>query len=120
LAAPAGPACNWDSSAVYGAHIGVVFSTVTNLGLTGYYRAKGTNYPFFRELAAVGGYPAVAYDSVGDRSSKGACDIAVGTSDRETVAIAIQQSNDKIGEKDACESARDVAASVIGNLRGGK
>ncbi|WP_406638252.1 DUF3558 domain-containing protein [Amycolatopsis sp. WGS_07] len=113
---PVGPACGWFSQA----QIVVVFPNIDKLGLTSVYGAKGDAYPFFLPLAPVDGYPIVAYGGRDHRASDGECDVALGTSDRETAVVSITQSAAHKGEKDPCESARDVAEKVLGNLRGGR
>lgn len=110
-----GPGCGWFAQA----QVAVVFPDINNLGLTSFYRAKDRIYRFFLALAPVDGYPAVAYGEDDNRASRGECDIAVGISDRETVVVSIRQSPAHQGEKDPCDSARDVAQKVLGNLRGG-
>ncbi|WP_409185133.1 DUF3558 domain-containing protein [Amycolatopsis sp. VS8301801F10] len=113
---PSGPACGWFSRA----KIVVLFPAIDKLGLTSVYRAKGGAYPFFLPLAPVDGYPIVAYGVDDPRESRGECNVALGTSDRETVELSITQSPAHKGEKDPCESARGVAEKVLGNLRGGR
>nr|WP_202507257.1 DUF3558 domain-containing protein [Amycolatopsis rubida] len=117
LNAPAGPSCAWHSQA----HVIVTFSNVDNLGLTSYYRAKGTVYPFFMPLDPIGGYPIVAYGQIDLRASKAQCEVALGTSDRDTVAVSVTQSPQNRGANgDACESAHQVAGLVLSNLKGGR
>lgn len=111
-----GPGCGWFSQA----HLVVLFPNVDKLGLTSIYRAKGGTYPFFAPLAPVDGYPVVAYGIEDVRARLGECNVALGTSDRETVDVSITQSPAHKGEKDPCESAREVAGKVLGNLRGGR
>lgn len=113
---PVGPACGWFAQAT----VAVLYPTINKLGLTSVYRAKGRAYPFFLPLAPIDGYPVVAYGEDDPRASRGECDVAMGTSDRETVVVSITQSAARKGEKDPCESARDVAEKVLGNLRGGR
>ncbi|WP_275292778.1 DUF3558 domain-containing protein [Amycolatopsis sp. La24] len=111
-----GPGCGWFSQA----QIVVLFPNVDKLGLTSVYRAKGNAYPFFVPLAPVDGYPVVAYGTEDVRARLGECNVALGTSDRETIDVSITQSPAHKGEKDPCESAREVAEKVLGNLRGGR
>ncbi|WP_290051302.1 DUF3558 domain-containing protein [Amycolatopsis solani] len=117
LEAPAGPSCSANPPQVTQASVLVIFTNVSNRGLTGVYEAK---YRFFLPLAPVDGYPAVAYGLADDRAGRGRCQIAIGTSDTQTVDIAVGQSEANIGKKDPCEAARDVASLVLGNLRGAK
>jgi hypothetical protein len=117
LKAPAGPSCSANPPQVTQASVLVIFSNVSDRGLTGVYEAR---YRFFLPLAAVDGYPVVAYGLADDRASRGRCQIAIGTSDTQTVDIGIGQSEENIGKKDPCESARNVASYVLGNIRGVK
>ncbi len=95
----------------------MIFNKVNDRGLTGVYQAK---YKFFLPLEPVDGYPVVAYGLVDDRASRGGCQIAIGTSDKQTVDVGVTQSEENIGKKDPCEAARGVASYVLSNLRGGK
>ncbi|WP_370934230.1 DUF3558 domain-containing protein [Amycolatopsis sp. cg13] len=113
---PGGPGCGWFSQA----QIVIVFPNVDKLGLTSVYRARGGAYPFFQPLAPVDGYPVVAYGTADLRARLGECNVALGTSDRETLDVSISQSPAHKGEKDPCESARGVAEQALGNLRGGR
>jgi hypothetical protein len=90
---------------------------VDKLGLTSVYKARGKQYSFFMPLDAIDGYPIVAYGPVDERVSRGRCTIALGTSDTQAVDINIARSEEKIGKKDPCAAAHDVAAKVLGNLR---
>ncbi len=117
LTAPGGPSCSIHPPSITQAGILVIFTNLDNRGLTSIYAAKDTKYPFFLPLAPVDGYPIVAYGLTDDRASRGICQIAVGTSDQQTVDIGVTQSEQNIGKKDPCEAARGVAASVLGNLR---
>ncbi len=97
----------------------VIFSTAAdNLGLTGVYRARGTNYKLFEPVESIGGYPAVIYGT-SDFRSKGICSLAVGTSDRATVDLTITQSYAKAGKADPCQAAQTVASKVISSLKEG-
>ncbi|WP_369871196.1 DUF3558 family protein [Amycolatopsis sp. AA4] len=110
---PVGPACGWFAQA----SVAVLYPDINDLGLTSVYRAKGGAYPFFLPLAPVDGYPVVAYGEDDPRAGRGECDVAMGTSDRETLVVSITQSAVHKGEKDPCQSARDIAALALGNLR---
>jgi hypothetical protein len=118
--APAGPACSWDPADGSGASVNVIFSKTTDdLGLTGVYRARGTNYKLFQPLAAIEGYPAVIYGT-SDFRSRGVCSLAVGTSDRSTVDLTVTQSRANVGKKDPCEAAQTVASKVLVSLKEAK
>jgi hypothetical protein len=117
LDAPAGPSCSVHPPSVTDASVVVVFSNVDKLGLTSIYQAQGTRYPFFMPMDAIDSYPVVAYGIVDERNAHGRCQIAVGTSDQQTVDVAVAQSKENIGNKDPCKAAHGVATSVLGNLR---
>jgi hypothetical protein len=116
--APAGPSCGWDPADGSGASVNVIFATVDDLGLTGVYRARGTNYKLFEPLEPIEGYPAVIYGT-SDFRSKGLCSLAVGTSDRSTVDLTITQSRANVGKADPCQAAQTVASKVLTSLKGG-
>ena len=120
LDAPAGPSCSVHPSSVTDASVVVVFSNVDKLGLTSIYQAQGTKYPFFMPMDDIDSYPVVAYGIVDERNAHGRCQVAVGTSDRQTVDVAVAQSKENIGNKDPCKAAHGVATSVLQNLRGVK
>ncbi|MEV7091866.1 DUF3558 domain-containing protein [Amycolatopsis sp. NPDC051045] len=117
LNAPGGPSCSIHPPQVTQAAVLVIFNNVDNRGLTGVYQAQ---YKFFLPLEPVDGYPVVAYGLADDRASRGSCQIAIGTSDEQTVDIGVTQSEDNIDRKDPCEAARGVASYVLGNVRGRK
>ncbi|MEV6872743.1 DUF3558 domain-containing protein [Amycolatopsis sp. NPDC051128] len=118
LAAPAGPSCSVHPPSVTDASVVVIFSTVDKRGLTSIYQAQGTKYPFFMPMDAIDSYPVVAYGIADDRKTHGSCQIAIGTSDQQTVDIAVTQSKQNVGKPDPCDAAHGVAISVLGNLRG--
>lgn len=119
LKAPAGPTCGWDPADGSGASVNVIFATVDDLGLTGVYRARGTNYKLFEPLGPIEGYPAVIYGT-SDYRSEGVCSLAIGTSDRSTVDLTVTQSRTKIGQIDPCQAAQTVASKVLTSLKRGK
>ncbi|MET9260503.1 DUF3558 domain-containing protein [Amycolatopsis sp. NPDC004079] len=116
-----GPGCSWTAARPTPpgedpASVILIVPDVDKLGLTSIYRAKGGAYPFFLPLDPIDGYPVVAYGTA-DVRAKGQCDVALGTSDTETVNIAVDQSAAHKGEQDPCQSARGVQETVYRNLR---
>ncbi|MEA5361918.1 DUF3558 domain-containing protein [Amycolatopsis sp., V23-08] len=118
LQGPAGPTCTWDPADGSGASVNLIFSKVDRLGLTSVYQAKGSTYKFFEVLEPVGDYPAVAYGTA-DHRADGVCSIAVGTSDHNTLDIAVTQSREKIGNSDPCAVAQTVGSKVLATVKGG-
>jgi len=116
LNAPGGPSCSIHPPQVTQAAVLVIFNNVDDRGLTGVYQAQ---YRFFLPLSPVDGFPVAAYGLADDRAARGSCQIAIGTSDHQTVDVGVTQSEENIGKKDPCEAARGVAAYVLGNIRGG-
>ncbi|MDS0132538.1 DUF3558 domain-containing protein [Amycolatopsis sp. CM201R] len=119
LQAPAGPTCSWDAADVSQAGIGVIFMNADQLGLTSVYEAKDKQYKFFQPMESLDGFPIVAYGVSDERASRGRCAVALGVSDTQAVDIHVAQSENNIGKKDPCAAAHDIAAQVLGNLRGG-
>lgn len=120
LNSPAGPSCIWNTPRISQAGAHVTFTNVDKLGLTSIYRAQGKKYPFFVQMDPIDGYPIVAYGVADERSNRGRCTVALGTSDTQVADINIAQSEENIGKKDPCAAAHDVAAKVLGNLKAGK
>ncbi|MFJ9784008.1 DUF3558 domain-containing protein [Amycolatopsis sp. NPDC101161] len=116
LKAPAGPTCSWDPADGSGASVNVIFATVDDLGLTGVYRARGTNYKLFEPLQPIEGYPAVIYGT-SDYRSEGMCSLAIGTSDHSTIDLTVTQSRANVGKTDPCQSAKTVASKVVVSLK---
>jgi hypothetical protein len=114
LNSPAGPSCSIHPAEGTQASVLVIFNNVDKRGLTSVYQAS---YRFFMPLVPVSGFPVAAYGLADDRANHGKCQIAIGTSDQQTVDVAIAQSEDNIGRTDPCEAARGVASDVLGNLR---
>jgi hypothetical protein len=114
LNAPGGPSCSIHPPAVTQAAVLVIFNNVDQRGLTSVYEAQ---YRFFLPLSPVDGYPVAAYGLADDRATHGSCQIAIGTSNEQTVDIGVTQSETNVGKKDPCEAARGVASYVLSNLR---
>ncbi|WP_460438074.1 DUF3558 domain-containing protein [Amycolatopsis stemonae] len=120
LQGPAGPSCAWDSADVSQAGVAVIFTDADQLGLTSVYAAKDKQYKFFLPLAAIDGFPIVAYGVSDERSTRGRCAVALGVSDTQVVDIHVAQSESNIGKKDPCDAAHGIASQVLENLRGAK
>lgn len=114
-----GPVCMWSVPSTVRPHIGVLFSNLPDSGTARFYAAKGTDYKLLEPLEPIDGYPLTAYDTEDQRVSKGRCAVALGTSDTETISIALEQSEANIGKKDPCDAARQAAIGVLATVRGG-
>ncbi|MGA6163481.1 DUF3558 domain-containing protein [Amycolatopsis magusensis] len=113
-----GPTCRWFSYGPQAASVAVGFPKVTGNGLTAIYRARGDQYKFFKEMPSVRGYPAVAWNTTDESTTRGECNVAVGTSDRATLEATVRLSQKNVGVKDPCEAAHQVLDTVIGNIQG--
>ncbi|MFI6301311.1 DUF3558 domain-containing protein [Amycolatopsis thailandensis] len=114
----AGPACTWSVPSTTRPLVSVVFGRSPDGGTGSVYQAKGVTYELVEPLAPVDGYPLTAYGRKDERST-GKCAVALGTSDTETVGIALEQSEANIGKKDPCDVAREAAIRVLATIRGG-
>ncbi|RSN66224.1 DUF3558 domain-containing protein [Amycolatopsis sp. WAC 04182] len=115
----AGPACAWVTPGTARPMINVIFGNAPNGGTAAVYAAKGKAYKLVEPLEPIEGYPVTAY-GVLDRRAEGGCNVALGTSDTETVGVAAEQSERNIGTKDPCDAARQAAISVLATLRTAK
>ncbi|GHF48985.1 hypothetical protein FHX82_001243 [Amycolatopsis bartoniae] len=112
-----GPACDWympDSSKSI--HVGIQRSSSgnDNGGIAKILSLNGSLFSF-AELTDVSGYPAAYADTQDDRP-KGACTLWVGIQDDLTFSVATDRYS---GAQDSCDTAKQIAASVITTLQGG-
>jgi hypothetical protein len=112
-----GNACEFRSRADRLALIDIAFANEYPHGLSALYQAnKDGKWAFFKELSPIGGFPAVAYDSV-DQRDTGACAVDVGTSNEIAFEVSLQLSAGNIGKKDPCETAAMVAGMVVETMK---
>ncbi|MFD0811328.1 DUF3558 domain-containing protein [Amycolatopsis umgeniensis] len=114
-----GPSCRWSPPAATRPRVNVLFSKSPDRGMTSVYEAKGNPYKLFEPLEAIAGYPVTAYGTEDERTSRGRCSVALGTSDNETIDVVLEQSEANIGKKDPCNAAREAAIRVLATIRGG-
>jgi hypothetical protein len=113
-----GNACEFRSRADRLARIDVAFADEYPHGLSALYQGdKDGKWAYFEELPPIGGYPAVAYDSV-DRRDTGACAVDVGTSDEVAFEVTMRLSEGNVGKKDPCATAAMVAGLVVETMKG--
>ncbi|ATY17208.1 DUF3558 domain-containing protein (plasmid) [Amycolatopsis sp. AA4] len=117
-----GPGCAWFEHTAEGPHAPLPASVillvpdVDKLGLASIYAAKGGAYAFVDPMTPIDGYPVVAY-GVEARASKPECNVALGTSDTQTLDVGIRQSARNSRKRDPCDAARQVMETVYRNLR---
>lgn len=107
-------ACYW-SDIQRGSHIGIQFVYGWKRGLADVYAKKGQG--FFKELAPVQGYPAVAYGPSDERPD-GRCGVAVGIASNAAFEADAQVASSAVGTGDPCKDARNVANLAITTLKG--
>ncbi|OXM43322.1 DUF3558 domain-containing protein [Amycolatopsis alba] len=115
----AGPACMWSIPSSSRPTVDVIFGRSPDGGTAKVYEAKGKAYELVEPIEPIDGYPLTIYDTKDERTSKGRCSVALGTSDTETVSISLEQSEANIGHKDPCDAARQAAVRVLATIRGG-
>ncbi|HVW40579.1 MAG TPA: DUF3558 domain-containing protein [Amycolatopsis sp.] len=116
---PTGPACTWSNASGAGGQIGVNYETKIGGGWSAAYRnLKGNSDRW--EPTTLQGYPAVAATNRGeDQSITGRCDVTVGIRDDLSFAVSLTLSNNaRTRGVDSCEGAKDIADSVLTNLKG--
>jgi hypothetical protein len=112
-----GNACKWKNEESR-AQADVRFLDKNPLGLSAEYAVNEEGrWSFFEELT-VEGYPAVARAQV-DRRSDGICTVVVGASDELSYEVVLQQSRDRVGSKDPCVVAADVASETVKTIKAG-
>jgi hypothetical protein len=112
-----GPACTWFS--VVSGQINVYYATKTGGGLNLVYqntKPKSARW----EPAELQGYPAVAYSEQGfDQSITGSCIISVGIRDDLAFGVALTLGDSARNRGvDSCEGVKNVANTMLTNLKG--
>jgi hypothetical protein len=114
----AGPSCGWQ---IHGEGVSMLVIIGTGNrdrgvgGLAGLYGGHDRGQlPFLEPAPEVEGYPAI-YVDLRDRRAIGNCSMSVGVADDLAIAV---DSGGYQGESDSCAAARQVAAAVIGTLKG--
>ncbi|HVW40280.1 MAG TPA: DUF3558 domain-containing protein [Amycolatopsis sp.] len=115
----AGPACSWSSSGPAGGGISVFYGTKLHNGLGYDYQVNKPEADRW-EPANLQGYPAVALTLKGnDQSATGTCNVSVGIRDDLAFSVALTLGdNARKRGVDSCEGAKDVANTVLTNLKG--
>lgn len=113
-----GKGCEWFNPDTRGAvHIGLL--TGNHRGLSAVYKANQEGkYPYFEELPAVEGYPAIASD-IEDRRPRGICVVDVGVTDELILDVAVFLSQANVGHAEPCEMAAKVAGMAVKTMKAG-
>ncbi len=112
-----GNACEFRSRTDRLALIDIAFADEYPHGLSALYQGnEDGKWAYFEELPPIGGFPAVAYDSV-DQRDTGACAVDVGTSNEIAFEVSLQLSAGNVGRKDPCETAAMVAGMVVQTMK---
>ena len=114
-----GPACTWFSMDGVSGQVGVYYETKLGGGLDVIYRNVKPNSGRW-EHTTLQGYPAVAATNKGeDQSVTGGCNVTVGIRDDLVFGVALNLGdNARKRGVDSCEGAKDVANTVLTNLKG--
>ncbi|MGH3517000.1 MAG: DUF3558 domain-containing protein [Haloechinothrix sp.] len=115
-----GPSCRWSLEPIDNGSFSGAFMTANREGLSNLYsKYQSGELGFFEEMDSVRGYPAVAAD-LGDRRSKGYCNLEVGVRDDLTFHVGVSASFDESpNHDDPCGAARELAALAIQTMKGG-
>ena len=115
----AGPACSWFSSGLAGGGISVFYGTKLDTGLGYDYQVNKPDADRW-EPTKLQGYPAVALTLKGNnQSATGTCNVSVGIRDDLAFSVSLTLGdNARKRGVDSCEGAKDVANTVLTNLKG--
>lgn len=112
-----GNGCKWKNEETR-AQADVVFLDKNGRGLSAEYAVNEEGrWVLFEELT-VEGYPAVIRGLV-DRRPDGICTVVVGASDEISYEVVLKQSDDRVGTRDPCEVAADVASETVKTIKAG-
>lgn len=113
-----GKGCKWFNPNTRG-QVNIGFLTGNDRGLSGFYAANQRGeYPYFIELPAIEGFPAIASDIIDSRST-GYCIVVVGVTDQLTVDFALQLSQANVGKREPCTYAAEVAGKALRTMKKG-
>lgn len=122
LAATGGPTCEWsDRFTGPSDSTTAVTYAVDSAGLKYLYSQRKV-YEYFRPLASVGGYPALAAASLAPDTPSperaGTCSVHVGVTNELFVTTQITTGEKSPHRTDPCGRAREVATEVVRTLKG--
>ena len=106
-----GQVCNWVNRDTTG-QVTVTYYTEPHDGLSGDYQNVKPQEPAWKELPAIGGFPAVV--SAKHASS---CQVSVGLADDLSISVAVALGSSKRGNADPCDVAPQVAALAVSTLK---
>jgi Protein of unknown function (DUF3558) len=114
-----GPKCSWFSVDGVSGSMSVFYDTKAGGGLSLDYRNTKPQSSRW-EPTTLQGYPAVAFNPRGlDQKVTGTCSISVGINDDLTYGVGMTLGdNARKKGTDSCEAAKDVANTVLTNLKG--
>jgi hypothetical protein len=116
--APLGPKCDWTNRETRG-NVQVHWTDKNPRGLSGDYAArKAGKFAYFVELPEIEGFPAVAAH-VADTRDLGDCNVSVGVTDQLTFLTFVQLSQARVGTRDPCDAAREVAGMALRTMKAG-
>ena len=112
---PTGPVCTWANASGAG---GQIETKIGGGWSVAYRNLKGNSDRW--EPTSLQGYPAVAATNRGeDQSTTGQCDVTVGIRDDLSFAVSLTLSNNaRERGVDSCGGAKDIANTVLTNLKG--
>jgi hypothetical protein len=105
-----GKECYFSRGADDQRRIWVVFRSNTTIGLSGKYAENAAGAWDYWQPTEVNGYPAVAFDN---DAESGHCSFAVGVSDQLYYVV----SDEAIPGEERCATARNVATTILENIR---
>ena len=116
---PFGPGCGWiDISGAKPKNFSVgvqILKGQRNGGLASVYKTHDSGGYAYADSTDVSGYPA-AFADTQDRRDQGKCSVYVGIADDLTFSAGVDGYS---GAQDSCDTAKQIAASVITTLQGG-
>jgi hypothetical protein len=111
-----GKTCYWRNSETRGV-IGLSFFSEVEGGLSSLYReAESSDFPYFKSIEDIEGYPAVAYDTEVEEPTI-TCTVAVGVADKLAFAVQVDLSDANVGQKEPCGVTKQVASMIMKTMR---
>jgi hypothetical protein len=113
-----GPACEWNAFDEAGLTIGATLLTVGSSLSKVYKQHDQGQWPFFKPVADVSGYPGVLVDSL-DAVPKGKCQLVVAVRDDLIYSAQIDFDSDSKDYADPCPVVQKAAEMAVSTMKAG-
>ncbi|HEX6356733.1 DUF3558 domain-containing protein [Actinophytocola sp.] len=111
-----GETCYWRNSQTRGS-VSLSLLSGDERGLSSLYReAEGKVFPYFESIDDIEGHPAMAFNTTEAKPTI-ECGVGVGVTDKLALLVLVGLSDARIGNRDPCEAATQVAGMAMKTMK---